>query len=114
VISGSAQIPSSLEALVHSQSCFTLPLEIRSVFSKLFEQYVLLRMEKPLMEMIRSLTNASDNKFIDKLASSSCTFGMKNKRTQNSKADLESRLASLAMAGDRISATGEEAVTDLF
>jgi hypothetical protein len=114
VISGSVLIQSSLKAFMHSQPCFTLPLEIRLVFIKLFEQYFLLRMEKPLMDIISILTNASDNKFIDKLVSSSCAFGTKNKLNQNSKAELESRRASLAMTADRLSARVEEAVTDLI
>jgi hypothetical protein len=66
------------------------------------------------LDIIRILTNASDNKFIDKLVSSSCAFGTKNKLNQNPKADLESRRASLVMTGDRISARIEEAVTDLI
>jgi hypothetical protein len=114
VISGSALIQSSLEAFMHSQSCFSLPLEIRLVVIKLFEQHFLLRMQKPIMDIISILTNASNNEFIDKLVSSSSAFGTKNKRNQNSKADLEGRRVSLAANGARISATVEEAVTDLI
>lgn len=50
---------------MHSQSCFTLQFEIRPGFINLFEQHFLLRMEKPPLKIISSLTNASDNKFID-------------------------------------------------
>jgi hypothetical protein len=65
VIYGSALIQSSLESFMHSQSCFTLQFEIRPGFINLFEQHFLLRMEKPLLKINSSLTNASDNKFID-------------------------------------------------
>jgi hypothetical protein len=50
---------------MHSQSCFTLQFEIRSGFINLLKQHFLLRMKKPLLKIISSLTNARDNKFID-------------------------------------------------
>lgn len=114
VISGSVLIHSSLQAFMNSQSCFAMPLDIRLVFIKLFEQHFLLCMEKLFLDIISILNNASDNEFIDKLVSSSSAFGAKKKLNQDSKADLESQQANLAVAGDRVSTTVEAAVTDLI
>lgn len=114
VISGLSLIQSSLQAFMHSQSCITLPLDIRLVFIKLFEQHFLLRMEKLLLDIISILNNVSDDKFIDKLVSSSSAFSGKKKLNQTSKADFESRRASADMTGDRVSATVEAAVTGLI
>lgn len=114
VISGSMLIQSSLQAFMNSQSCFAMPLDIRLVFIKLFEQHFLLRMEKLFLDIISILNNASDNEFIDKLVSSSSAFGAKKKLSQTSKSGLESQQASLAVADDRVSSTVEAAVTDLI
>jgi hypothetical protein len=113
VISGSLLIQSSLHAFMHSQSCFTLPLDICLIFIKLFEQHFLLRMEKLFLDIISILTNASDDKFIERLYSSSSAFGSKKKLNQTSTEGLENRRAGLTLAADRVSSTVETAVADL-
>lgn len=113
LISGSALIHSSLQAFMQAQSCFTLPLDIRLVFIKLFEQHFLLRMEKLFLDIISILNNVSDDKFIQKLVSSSSAFGAKKKFNQVEKAGLESLRVDFGAGSDMAAATVEAAVTDL-
>lgn len=83
VVSGVELIRASLQAFMHSQSCFTLPLDIRLILIKLFEQHFLLRMEKLLLDITSILSNASNPEFIEKLYSSSSAFGKGKEKAAN-------------------------------
>lgn len=90
IVSGVALIHSSLHAFMHSQSCFILPLDIRLILIKLFEQHFLLRMEKLLLDITSILNNARNPDFIEKLYSSSSAFGKaKNKPTASTQLDIK-------------------------
>jgi hypothetical protein len=99
-------IQSILQAFTHSQFCITLPLDVHLIFIKLFEQHILQRMEQLFLSIISILTNASDDRFIERLYSSCSAFGAK-KLSQTSTEDLESRRVALALAADMISSAVE-------
>ena len=60
------------------------------------------RIEQPFLVIINILTNVRDDKFIEKLYSSSSAFGVKKKLSRTSTEDLESRGVGFALAADRI------------
>jgi len=72
-----------LEAFGEASVVFSVPLEVRIVFSKLFEQHVLLKLENIFLDTINIVTNHRDEKFVDKLYTTSSRFrtsiGTKNK-----------------------------------
>lgn len=72
-----------LEAYGEANVVFSVPLEVRIVFTKLFEQHVLLKLEKVFLDLINIVTNHRDEQFVDKLYTASSRFrtsiGTKNK-----------------------------------
>ncbi|MFK7865151.1 MAG: DUF1631 family protein [Pseudohongiellaceae bacterium] len=82
VVSGLTLIEAVLLSFMHSQECLNLPLDIRLVFIKLFEQHFLLRMEKLLLDISSILRNAGNPEFVEKLYSSSSAFGNQVKTSQ--------------------------------
>lgn len=61
----------TLQAFSRAQAILTLPLEVRLVFIKLFEQNFLLNIEKLYLDIISIINNAESSKFVDKLYASS-------------------------------------------
>lgn len=114
VISGSVLIQSSLQAFMRGQACFVLPLDIRLVFIKLFEQHFLLRMEKVFLDIISILNNAGNPKFIDRLYSSSSAFSVKKEMAKASAPSLDGARAGLADKGYTVSKPVDAAVTELI
>ena len=55
-----------LEAFGEASVVFSVPLEVWIVFSKLFEQHTLLKLEKVLLDAINIVTKHRDEKFVDK------------------------------------------------
>ena len=55
-----------LEACGVASAVFSVPLEVWIVFSKLFEQHTLLKLEKVLLDAINIVTKHRDEKFVDK------------------------------------------------
>lgn len=113
VISGAVLIHASVLSFVNSQVCFSLPLDVRLVFIKLFEQHFLLKMEKILQDIVSILTNVSDEKFVEKLYSSSSAFETARKTSAIAKTKLNDTRENLAMAGREASTTVEAAVAEL-
>lgn len=68
----------TLQAFGRAQAVLTLPLEVRLVFIKLFEQNFLLNMEKLYLDIISIINNAENKKFVDKLYASSTVLARKN------------------------------------
>lgn len=74
LIGSSVILDAVCEAFAWNHSLFKLPLEIRLVVIKLFEQHFVLRMEKYFLDIISIVNNVSDPNFVDKLYSSSSAF----------------------------------------
>ncbi|MEX0617420.1 MAG: DUF1631 family protein [Pseudohongiellaceae bacterium] len=64
----------AMDAFEQAQEEFNLPLEVRLVLLKLYEQHFLMKMEKLYLDTISILTKSHDEKFVDKLYSSSTVF----------------------------------------
>lgn len=56
-----------IDAFESSHGVFSLPLEIRLIFLKLFEQHLLLKMDKLYQDVISVLTNVGDEVFVKRL-----------------------------------------------
>ncbi len=67
-------IERTILAFAKAQYSFSVGLEIRLIFMKLFEQHVVLKMEKLYLDIISILTNVENGDFVDRLVSSSSTF----------------------------------------
>ena len=67
-------MPALLEAFVEANVFFSVPLEVRIVFSKLLEQYVLLKLETVFLNSINIVTNHHDEQFVDKVYTTSSKF----------------------------------------
>jgi len=63
-----------LEAFGEANTLSSAPLAVRIVFSKLFEQHVLLKLEKIFLGTISIVANHRDEKFVDKLHITSSRF----------------------------------------
>lgn len=63
-----------LEACGEASAVFSVPLEVWIVFSKLFEQHKLLKLEKVFLDAINIVTKHSDEKFVDKPYTTSSGF----------------------------------------
>ena len=97
---------------------FSVPLEVRIVFSKLFEQHVLLKLEKVFLDTINIVANHRDEQFVDKLDTTSSRFrtsiGSKNK------ASAEQLKRSTLIAGrgaqkaQLVEAAADEFIAELF
>ena len=66
VILGDALINATTDSFSEAQNVFALPLDIRLIFSKLFEQHFLLKMEKSFLAIIKLLKKANDFESVDK------------------------------------------------
>ena len=64
IIASDVLLESTLAAFSEAQGVFTLGLDIRLVFIKLFEQKFLMKMEKLFLDIIDSLENVSDELFV--------------------------------------------------
>lgn len=74
VINSDFLIVKSMHGFTKSQHSFSIPLEVRLVFMKLFEQHFVLKMEKLYLDIISILTNVNNGDFVDRLVSSSSAF----------------------------------------
>ena len=74
LFSGAVFVAATTQSFSQAQTLFALPLEVRLVFIKLFEQHFLLKMEKMFLDIIRILKNSGDSEFIDKLYASCSAF----------------------------------------
>ncbi|MDP6534824.1 MAG: DUF1631 family protein [Gammaproteobacteria bacterium] len=86
VISGEALIITTAGSFSEAQNVFALPLEIRLIFNKLFEQHFLMKMENSFLAIINVLKKTNDLEFVDKpnkSASENCTQIQSAERVQN-------------------------------
>lgn len=67
-------IGATLIGFTEAQKVINLPLDIRLIFIKLFEQNFLLQMEKLFLDIISILSNIDNKSFVEKLYSSSSSF----------------------------------------
>ncbi len=87
----------TLQAFGRAQAVLTLPLEIRLVFIKLFEQNFLLNMEKLYLDIISIINNAENKKFVDKLYASSTVLAKRasgEERSTSSRSQNEKTVVS--------------------
>lgn len=74
IIGSRVVLQATLVGFAEAQAVLTLPVEIRLVFIKLFEQHFILKMEKLFLDIISIITNIKDPAFVEKLYSSSSAF----------------------------------------
>lgn len=77
-------IEAVIEAFAVAQPVFALPLEVRLLFIKLFEQHFVLKMEKLFLDTISIINNMNDPAFVEKLYSSSSAFRVQKPTTDAS------------------------------
>ena len=107
-----------LGAFGEANVVFSVPLEVRIVFSKLFEQHVLLKLENAFLDTINIVANHRDEQFLDKLHDTSSRFhasiGSKNKAS----AEQLKRSTVIAGRGAQkarlVEAAADESITELF
>lgn len=64
VIASHALIESTMGAFAQAQNVFALDLDIRLIFIKLFEQKILMKMEKLFLDIINTLKNVNDESLV--------------------------------------------------
>lgn len=74
IIDGRVLLESTLLAFKQAHLQVSLPLDIRIVFLKLFEQHFLMKMEKLFLDIVSILKNLHKKEFVEKLYSSSSSF----------------------------------------
>ncbi|MFN3162171.1 MAG: DUF1631 family protein [Pseudohongiellaceae bacterium] len=82
-------LAATLAAFREAQSVFTLGLEVRLLFIKLFEQHFLLKLEKAFVDMVSIIHNMNDPVFVEKLYSSSSAF--RKQQVNSDKTVVENR-----------------------
>ncbi|MDA0929503.1 MAG: DUF1631 family protein [Proteobacteria bacterium] len=113
VIEGDVLIDATLDAFSRAHHVFAIPLEIRLVFLKLFEQNFLLKMEKLFLDMISIINNLSDDRFVEKLYTSSSAFRTKITKRSEYVSRLGKNRSKLASQGAQ-KAQSTEASVDQF
>jgi len=74
IFDGRVLLESTLQSFRQVHTQLSLPLDIRIVFLKLFEQHFLLKMEKLFLDVVSILKNLHKKEFVEKLYSSSSSF----------------------------------------
>lgn len=113
VIEGEVLVDATLDAFTRAHHVFAIPLEIRLVFLKLFEQHFLLKMEKLFLDMISIINNLSDDRFVEKLYTSSSAFRTKISKRSEHVSRLSKNRNKLASQGAQ-KANSTEATVDQF
>jgi hypothetical protein len=113
IIEGDVLIEATLDAFSRAHHVFAIPLEIRLVFLKLFEQHFLLKMEKLFLDMISIINNLSDDRFVEKLYTSSSAFRTKITKRSEYVSRLGKNRSKLAGQGAH-KAQSTEASVDQF
>lgn len=67
-------VRNTVRAFEVAQNVFKLSLEVKLIFFKLFEQSLLLKMEKMYLDTLSILNKAGDERFVERLYSSSTMF----------------------------------------
>jgi hypothetical protein len=94
-----------------AQHCLILPLEIRLIFAKLFEQHFILCMGKLYGDILSILNHEEDPAFVEKLYLSSSAFRSARKHTTH-ELSLEAHRTKLATASTTSANKVELAVAD--
>ena len=97
-----------------AQPCLILPLEVRLIFSKLFEQHFVLCMGKLFGDMLSILTHEEDPEFVEKLYSSSSAFNTEHQTARAHEAKLESHRTEIVTKGAASANRVEESVSDFI
>ncbi len=113
IIESKALVHAVLCGFQKAQHCLVLPLEVRLLFSKLFEQHFVLCMGKLYGDILSILTHEEDPEFVEKLYSSSSAFDAERSSTQATKTKLDVHRTKLAATG-AASATKVEEAVDAF
>lgn len=105
------------EATLHAFACahtvLCLPLDVRLVFIKLFEQHFLLNMEKLYLDIISIINNVEDKKFVDKLYASSSAMA-KRSATESQPAETQLKNQKTVVAAPSDSREIESLVDQLL
>ncbi len=110
IIESRALVHAVLWGFQKAQHCLVIPLEVRLLFSKLFEQHFVLCMGKLYGDIVSILTHEEDPEFVEKLYSSSSAFNTERANTITEKTTLDAHRAKLAATAGASATKVEEAV----
>lgn len=105
----------ALDAFARAHSVLALPLDVRLVFIKLFEQHFLLKMEKIFLDIISIINNADDKAFVDKLYASSSAIAKRRtgeQETADSAPENEKTMIASASETQAIERTVDQLLDD--
>lgn len=114
LIEGEVLIHASLSAFTTAHQVFSIPLDIRLAFLKLFEHHFLLKMEKLYLDTISIINNLSDSRFVEKLYSSSSAFRTRITHHSSHHSKLNKKRQQLAQLGSQRSKSADTAVDHLI
>lgn len=114
LIDGEVLVDSALSAFTSAHQVFAIPLEVRLVFLKLFEQHFLLKMEKLYLDTISIINNLSDARFVEKLYSSSSAFRTRITRPSENHSRLNKKRQEIARVGAQKSQSADTAVDEFI
>lgn len=83
VIDGTSLLRAMLEGFQQAHRHLAIPLDVRLVFLKLFEQHFLMKLEKVFLDIVSILNNLHNSAFVDKLYSSSSSFNVSSAKTKH-------------------------------
>ncbi len=82
VIDPANLLKAMLEGFQQAHQQLAVPLDVRLVFLKLFEQHFLMKLEKVFLDIVSILNNLHNSAFVDKLYSSSSSFNVSSAKTR--------------------------------
>ena len=106
-------VKATLAALAEAQCVFSVALDLRLVFIKLFEKHYLLKMEELFLDIINSLDDVSAQNFINKHGSPFTTAGSQLLRWKKMEARLNKQRNATSYSASRKSETVETALDEL-
>ena len=106
-------LTATLSAISAAHSVFQIPLEVRIVFIKLFENHFVMKLEKLFLDIISILNNVNDHDFVDKLYSSSSAFQTQIISQKQSIDRLQKHRSDVAESGAQKAEIVESSVAQL-
>lgn len=102
-------VEATIGTLAEAQYVFSLSLEIRLIFIKLFEKHFLLQIDKILLDTISILKNSSDKAFVEKLYTSASALSFQSPSlAAEIPSSLDAKIASVQPADRRAEIVGAE------
>ncbi|MCG8415335.1 MAG: DUF1631 domain-containing protein [Pseudomonadales bacterium] len=109
VIDPTNLLKAMLEGFQQAHKQLAIPLDVRLVFLKLYEQHFLMKLEKVFLDIVSILNNLHNPAFVDKLYSSSSSFSVTSAKTKHGqgrnsvvKAETETKESAIAATIDQL------------